>query len=292
MQNNLEPKKKLITIKETILVLFGTFLFAVAIKIFTAPNQLAPGGVSGLSTIINYVSFDVIPIGIINAIINVPIAIVGLIFLGKSYMLKTLISLVSFTVFTDFVLNYVPVYTENELVAAIFGGVLMGVGIGIVMLTGGSSGGMDIINKLIHRRLPHMRLGQVTFATDLAVVALSAFAYKSIEPALYALISLYISAAAMDKVLYGFNTCRLMYIISSKTEEIQNRINVELNRGATILEARGSYTNEPRPTILVAVRQTEYYRMRKIVKEEDRNAFIMVTAANEIMGEGFDSNGI
>lgn len=273
---------------DILLTLLGTFMFAVSIHFFTSPNMIAPGGVAGISTIISKLTG--FKIGTINIIINIPIMILGFCFLGKQFMIKTIVSLISFTIFVDYVLADFPVYTNDTLVAAIFGGVLLGAGIGIILSRGSSSGGMDIINKLIAKRMPHLKFGRIVFATDFVIVSASAIAFKSIEPALYALILLYIAAGALDAVLYGFNICKCMYIISDKSDIISQRIMSEMNRGATIFESYGAYTKEKRPTIMVAVRQNEYYKLKKIIKSTDPSAFIIVSPANEIVGSGFSKN--
>lgn len=270
---------------DIICTIFGSFLFALSTHMFSAPNHFAPGGVTGISTIINFLTG--IPIGTMTIIINVPIVILGVWKIGWHYMLRSIISILAYSISIDFVLVNVPVYTNDKMIACIFGGVLMGCGVGIVMSRGGSTGGMDIINKLIQRRFPHLKLGQVTFSTDMVIVATSAVAFGSLEPALYSLVCLFISATALDTVLYGFNKCKALYIVSQKHEELCRRIHSEMNRGATVLRSYGSYTNEERPTIMVAVKQTEYYKLRKIVQQTDPNAFIIMTSASEIVGEGF-----
>lgn len=274
-----------------VVILLATMLYALALKIFTAPNQIAPGGVTGISTIINYLTMEVtpggLPIGTVNLILNIPIAILGLIKLGRHFMIKTIIYLLSFSVFSDIVFANLPTYTNNRLVAAVFGGAMMGCAIGLIMSRGGSTGGMDIINKLIQRRLPHLQLGQVVLASDAVIVLISMFAYRDVEPGLFALITMFISSTALDKVLYGFNTCKFMYIIADDVQELGRRINQEMHRGATILESYGSYTNERRPTLMVAVRQSEYYRIKKIINQVDPMAFVIVTSATEVAGKGF-----
>ena len=278
---------------DLLFTLAGTLLFALSVHVFTAPNHIAPGGVSGISTIINYLTRNLLkgglPIGFVNLIINIPIIIVGFRKLGRHFMIKTIISLLAFTFFADYGLSWLSPYTGNKLLAAIFGGVLTGGGIGLILSRGGSSGGMDIINKLIQRRVPHMKMGQIIFATDLVIIAFSIFAYGELEPGLYAIIAIYIQSVALDKVLYGFNICKFMYIVTDKTEEMGHRINLELHRGATIFESYGSYTNQKRPTIMVAVRQNEYYRIKKIISSTDPAAFVIVTSATEIMGKGFSA---
>lgn len=265
----------------------GTFLFALSVHYFNSPNQIAPGGITGLSTIVNAV-FKQIPLGGINLIFNIPIMVLGFIYLGKRFMLNTIVSLLSFTIFTDYVLVNWPTYTNDKLLAAIFGGVVMGTGLGLIFSRGSSSGGMDIINKIIARRLPHIRLGKLTFMGDLVVVTISAIVFKSVEPALYALIALYISSLALDMVLYGFNVCKFIYVISDKADEISDEVIVQMRRGATILRSYGAYTKKDKPTLMVAVRQNEYYRMKKIVRSIDPSAFLIVTPASEIVGAGFN----
>lgn len=267
------------------LILAGTFLFACSVKLFTAPNHIAPGGLTGVSTILNYLTG--LPIGVVNLCFNIPLMLLGIWKLGKKFMLKTIVSLLSFTFFTDYVLVSFDPITENKLVAAIFGGVLTGAGVGLMMSRGGSSGGSDILSKIVQRRVPHMKIGQVIFSFDLIVVTASIFAYREIEPALFALIALYLQSVALDKVLYGFNICKFMYIVTPHVDEMGRRINEELIRGATIFESYGSYTHEKRPTLMVAVRQNEYYRVKKIVNEVDPMAFVIVTSATEIEGKGF-----
>ncbi len=271
---------------DLLLTVIGSCFFALGTHCFTAPNHMAPGGATGLATIINFLTG--IPIGVLTILINIPILVLGFWKIGRRYMIKTIVSLIAYSFFLDLVLVRMPVYTNDRMVACIFGGVAMGAGIGLVMSRGGSTGGMDIINKLIQRRFPHLRLGQVQFTTDLIIVTLSISAYGSVEPAFYALICLYITSVALDAVLYGMNVCKMIYIVSKQGDAICSRIHSELDRGATVLKSYGSYTGEERPTIMVAVRQTEYYRLRRIIREVDPDAFVIMTSASEIVGEGFE----
>lgn len=270
---------------DILLTILGTSLLVFSIHTFTAPNQIAPGGVTGISIIINYLTG--LPIGAINITLNIPIIIIGIINLGKRFMIKTFVSLITFTFVMDYVLVHFPVYTGEKIVAAIFGGLIMGLGIGLVFKRSSSTGGMDILNRIIAKRLPHIKLGKITFSTDMVIIAISAIAFKSVEPALYSIITLYISATALDMVLYGLNVCKLMYIVSDKADEIAKRIMTDMNRGATIMESYGAYTNVKRPTIMCAVRQNEYIKLKKIISSVDENAFIIISSATEIVGSGF-----
>lgn len=274
---------------DILITIFGTFIFSFGVHVFTAPNQIAPGGVAGISTIIYHLTG--LPLGGVNITINIPLMIVGLIFLGKLFMIKTFTAVLTFTLSMDFILINVPTYTDNRLVAAIFGGILMGTGIGTVIRRGSSTGGMDIVNKIINKKIPHIKLGQIMFASDMIIITISAFAFKSIDPALHAVIALFISSRAIDTVLYGFDVCKLTYIITDHAEEISKTIISELKRGATILESHGAYTNQRKPTIMCAVRQNQYVKLKRIVHTIDPNAFIIITSANEIVGMGFKPNG-
>lgn len=275
---------------DIIVTIAGTFIFAFAVHVFTSPNQIAPGGMTGISTIIHHLTK--LPIGGVNITLNIPIFIIGLIYLGKWFMIKTFVSLVTFTIAMDYVLVTLPTYTGDTLIASIFGGLLMGVGIGLALTRGSSTGGMDIINKIIAKRLPHIKLGKIIFCSDVVIIIISGVAFKSIEPVLYAIVAMYISSAALDAVLYGFNVSKLMYIITDKAEEISKRILTDMNRGATILDSHGAYTNEKKPTILCVVRQNEYYKLKKMIRSVDPNAFVIITGANEVVGSGFKSNDI
>ncbi|WMJ23067.1 YitT family protein [Paludicola sp. MB14-C6] len=286
-QTKINPKEFIIDILITML---GTFVFAFAVHFFTAPNKIAPGGVSSISIIINYLTG--FSIGTVNICLNIPLMVIGLIFLGKRFMLKTIISLVTFTVAIDYVLVYLPVYHGDKLLAAIFGGIIMGFGIGFVLTRGGSTGGMDIINRIILKKVPHMKLGKITLCTDLIIISISGIAYGSIEPVLYAAVGLYVCSTALDMVLYGFHICKLMYIVSDKAEEIAQVIMTQMNRGATILESYGAYTKQKKPTVMCAVRQNQYFKVKKIINAIDPNAFVIITSANEIVGSGFKSNDL
>ena len=271
---------------DTVLVIFGTFLYAVSVVVFSAPNQIAPGGVSGIATLINFV-FPQVSIGFASLVMNIPLMLLGFFKLGKEFMVKTCISLVTFTVFTDYVLADMPVYTGNMLLASVFGGVLMGVGIGLIMWRLGSTGGTDIICKLLQKSMPHLKMGVISFAVDFVVIVISAFVYQTMEAALYAIISVFVFSRAMDIVMYGFDVSKTMLIISEHCDEIAHYITDDMNRGATLVDGIGAYTRQKRPFLICAVSQSEYMTLTRRVKEIDPTAFIIVMASAEIYGEGF-----
>lgn len=279
------PKSKML-ILDMVIIIIGSFLYAVSTVVFSAPNNIAPGGVSGIATMLNYL-FPNINIGMASLVMNIPLVIVGFIKLGKEFMAKTFVSLISYTVFADYVLAKFPVYTGNMLLASVFGGVLIGLGLGLILWRAGSSGGTDIICKLLQKALLHMKMGIITFAVDCVVLICSAFVYDSLEVVLYALINVFVASKCIDMVMYGFDVSKTMMIISEHSDEISEYITKTMERGATLVDARGAYTGDKKPFIISAVSQSEYVVLTRKVKEIDPKAFIIVMTSAEIYGEGF-----
>ncbi len=263
----------------------GSALLAVGIICFTAPNQIAPGGVTGLATIINYIFGW--RIGMVSLLMNIPLLLIGYKFLGKRFSLSTLRTLVVVTLFMDVILKDVPVYTGDPLLAALFGGVFMGLGLGVVFMRGSTTGGSDIIVRLIQQKFPHMALGSIIFVTDLMVLVTAAFVYQNIETALYGLIAIFVCAKVIDAIIYGFDMGKCAIIISSKAQEIGRQINVGLNRSATILPAKGAYSGKDTNALICVVRKQEFFKLKTIVHTADPFAFVIVAEAGEILGEGF-----
>lgn len=275
-------------IVDLIFVFVGSLLFSIAIHSFTSPNQIAPGGLTGIATIVN--SLFGFPIGTFVFIANIPLIILGFMNVGKRFMIKTLISIALFTIFADYVLVDLPVFTEDKLLATIIGGAIMGGGLGLILSRNACAGGVDIIVKIILNKRPDLKFGSVALAVNIFVLLFSCFAYGSTVPAMYATVCLFISSKSIDSVLYGFNICKFVYIITPKADEISHDINNEMHRGATIIKSYGAYTKQERPTIMVVIRQNEYSRLKRIVYTKDPSAFMIITTANEVVGAGFENN--
>lgn len=263
----------------------GSLLYGVGILSFTAPNHIAPGGVSGIATIVNYACGA--PIGMVNFLINIPLLILGFLFLGKGFTVKTMKSVVIMSFVLDYVCVYIPVYTGNVLVAGLFGGVLMGIGLGVVFMRGSTTGGTDILGRLIQRKAPFIPIGRMLFILDAIILTAAAVVYQNIETALFGLIAMFASAQVMDSVLYGMENGKLVYIISPHNDRISQVLMERLERSATILDGKGAYTRDEKDVIMTVVRKTEFFKLKKIVKEVDPNAFVIVTEAGEILGEGW-----
>ena len=265
----------------------GASFYALAVNMFTAPAKIAPGGVTGIATIIY--TFTGAPIGTVSLAINIPLILLALRFLGKAFTLKTLKSLVISTLMIDVVFARVPAYEGNMVLSCLFGGVLLGTGLGIIFARGSTTGGADIVMKLVKLRFPHISMGRLMLAFDSMVLIAAAVAYRNVEYALYGLITIYASSKMMDAFIYGLDQGKVFYIFSRKSEEICQAIIQELNRTATLLEGRGGYSGKPFRVVLCAVRNSEYPTVKREVYNIDPDAFLIVAEAGEILGEGFRS---
>lgn len=272
---------------DSLIVLAGTAIYAVGLYYFVEPSNTAPGGVSGIALLVNYATG--FPVGITSALINFPLLILGLIFLGKEFILKTLLSVASFTVIYDYILTplHFPYYDGERLMASLFGGIVTGIGLGLVFYAAGSTGGTDIVTKLVQRRFPHMQLGRILLIVDLLIVGASIIVYRSIESALYAIIVIYANTQLINVVVYGNDSGRLLYILSNHYREITDGILSTIDRGVTLLEGEGGYTGEEKKVILCALRKNEYHKVKKLVRSIDPNAFIIAAESFEVEGEGF-----
>lgn len=267
--------------------LAGSFLFAVAVNVFTAPNNIAPGGLTGLATMINYL-FGA-PIGTTILVFNVPLFIWGVLQINFRFILKTLAATVISSVTIDLTAGLFPPYQGDLMLAALFSGVLSGAGLGLIFMRGGTTGGTDLVANLIGRNFRHLSLGKLVLLVDLVVVLISAFVYRNYESPLYAIINIFVSSKLIDAVLYGADTGtgKMMFIISPKNKEIAQRIMTEISRGVTELRSRGAYRGEEGEVLLCAVRRAEVYKTQDIIRSVDPDAFVIVGDAGQISGEGF-----
>lgn len=285
-----ERKKNIIRwVIDLIVIIFGSSVYSLGLHCFSVPNDIAAGGVAGIATLINAVAD--INVGILYGIINIPLIIIGFIFLGKKMMIKTFISVIVTTVATDYLLAPLPVYENGDkLLASIFAGILFGFGLGVVYLREGTSGGTDIINKLINKKFPHFSLGAIMLGTDAVIIGASMLVYGTLEAGMYAIIAIFICSKVMDMILYGSFEGKMLLIFSDKYEDISNYIMVSLSRGVTLLNGMGAYSHKDKHVICCAVHKNEYSKIKRKVKEIDPHAFIIISNAGEVLGEGFHAN--
>lgn len=268
---------------EYLMLVIGSIIMALALNLFLGPNVIAPGGVTGLAVVINETIG--VPIYISNLAMNIPLFLFGAKALGRTSAIRTFFTTAIFTV----VLKYTPyVSVTNDLtLAALFGGVLTGVGLGIIFKFGGTTGGSDLLGAIVNKKFPRFKIASVMMGIDTLVVILAGVVEKKAEITLYSVIALYASAKLVDMILEGFKYSKAFYIITSKTEEISADLMEELERGVTALKGKGMYTKEDKDVLLCVVNRTQFARAKEIVHEHDPNAFIMVTEMQEVLGEGF-----
>lgn len=277
--------KNIKKILEVVMTLLGTGLLALGIHVFIAPNQIAPGGVSGLSIVVSYLLNT--PIGLTNFIFNIPLLILGFFSLGRWFFWKTMISVFSFTVFYDTLFVKIPQYQGDMILASLFGGILIGAGVGISFVAESSTGGFDISSKALQVRFPHIPLGKIMFLTDVLVISFSALVFHSVEAAMYAVVAMFVSSRVVDALMYGLDVGKSVLIISENGDFLGEELARRMERGVTKIPCVGAYSRKNRQMLLCAVRQNEYYHLKRVVKEVDPEAFLIVTTATEVVGEGF-----
>jgi uncharacterized membrane-anchored protein YitT (DUF2179 family) len=275
------------TAKSLTFIILGSLLMAVSMRLFLVPNRIAPGGVSGLATVIYYVTGW--HTGTLILLINLPLFIITLFTDGWKLFGKTLLSVVVMSLGTDYL--PIPSITSDALLASLFGGFILGLGLGLVEYADGNSGGTALISHLVHKFVPHLSIAWILFGIDFVVVVLSAFVFE-MNIALYALVSLYISSEVYDRVIIGFGSGKSIYIVSEKIDVIARRILSEVERGCTQITAHGMYSDEPRGMLLCIVKSSrELLAVKRIVVKEDQKAFVFVADAKEVTGEGFVRHG-
>lgn len=263
----------------------GAAVYSSAVLLFLSPNEISPGGLTGVATVLNYLFM--LPVGTVMFLLNIPILIIGFIKLGGVFILKTTVSTVIISVILDIFGEALPVINIDPILAAVFGGLLLGLGISMFMLRGATTGGVDIVAKLINRRFPHLTVGRLILLADALVIALSAFAYKNIESALYSVVALYASSRVIDMMLYGADKGKIVYIITEEAAEMPREIMSLVGRGITVLDVTGAYTGRRRKMLMCTVRRNEVSAVCRIARELDGGAFIVIAEAGEILGEGF-----
>ena len=261
----------------------GGFLQAVALHCFIDSIDIAPGGATGLAILLN--RFTSLPIGILTFAVNVPLLIAAWIYLGKGRTIKTLKTV---TVILDFIITpYVPVYTGDKMVSCIFGGVLMGASLAVVFMRGSTTGGGDIAAKLLQKYRPHMQTGTAVMLTDMVIIGASMVVFGNIESGLYGLINMVVSTYVIDIMLYGMNKSTMITVITEKPKEIADELMDELERGCTFLKSEGAYRKEDGKTVICVLDRKQFYKAKKIVYSIDPRAFMIVSEAQEVYGEGF-----
>ena len=262
----------------------AAFIYAVSISLFLDPNDIAPGGITGIAILIN--RFVAIPTGTLSLLLNIPIVILGFWKFGWRFICSTLYVLILNAIFMNLLAPFGAV-TTDLLIASVLGGTLLGSALAIVFKAGATTGGADIIVKVLRVKWKHIKTNVLFLAFDSMVILASWVVFRDLTVAFYAGVAVVIDSIVMDKILYGSDEAKLIFIISSKPDQMKQRIMDELEITTTIIPAIGSYTREKKEILMVVTRKQMAPRLEEIVKDEDRNAFMIITSANEIYGEGY-----
>ena len=266
-------------------IIFGSCIFALGFDLFLEPHSINAGGISGLAQI--FVQFaGVGSVGVITMLINLPLFALGGVKIGKKFFVGSLIGMLSSSIALDY-MSRIPVPQAEPLLAALYGGVLCGLGLGIVFMTGASTGGSDIVVRLLKRKWQNVPIGTISIMFDLVVAVLTGLAFWDISSALYSGVAIVVTGQIIDAVVYRFDYSKVAMIISPHHEEISREIALQLDRGATYLHGEGSYTHRETKVVLTAVKKQQVAELKRLVVEIDPDAFIIVQEAHQVLGDGF-----
>ena len=269
----------------------GCSLYSIGVVAFALPNSIAQSGTTGLAIIVNHL-FEFIPLGTANFLLNVPLMILAFIFIGWRFVAKTMWVTVILSATLDLFTKFLPTYTGDKILAAIFCGVWTGAGLASVFMRGATTGGTDIVGRLVHKAFPHIQIGKVIMAADAIIVILGAVVFRSIESAMYAVIVIFVNSRLLDYILYGTGSGKLLLAVTEHAQEISDAITSKMGRGVSILPVKGGYTGKEKNMVVCAVKKNEVPQLTKIIRQIDTDTFIIITEAGEILGEGFIAPGV
>lgn len=268
------------------MITLASLIFGIGISLFIDPNNLAPGGVSGLSIILS----RLIPAsaGTLFLLLNIPIMILGMWKFGLKFIVSTLFATFMVSFSTNLFTMFSPL-TQDPFMGAVFGGVLVAVGIGLVLRVGATTGGTDIVVKCLKLKKPYLKTGTIFLLIDGVIICIGGIVFQNMESVLYSVISAAVTSKVLDLVLYGNDEAKMIYIISNSPKVIAERILKELDTGVTYLTGTGAYKKEEKQVIFCVVRKQLAYKVEEVVKQEDSRAFMIISNATEIYGEGYKS---
>lgn len=279
-------------LRDILFILAGTLLMSVAVNMVYDPLGMVTGGVTGIGIVVKHLTRNLfpggVPVWLTNVLCNVPLFLAAVLVLGKRFLGKTLFATVSMTVFL-YLLPVTPLFREDYLLASVFGGVIAGAGIGLVLAASATTGGTDLLCAIIHKKLKHYSVPQLLIVVD-GLVVLGGVAVFGINESLYAAIAIFITAKMSDGILEGLKFSKMAYIVSEHSVVIAEEIMQQMDRGVTALQATGMYSGKERKMLLCVVSKKEIAAVLDIVNRNDRNAFVIISDAREVMGEGFIEN--
>ncbi len=263
----------------------GCIIYSAAIHIFAEKNDIAQGGITGIAMLINYV-FPTVPIGTVSLLLNLPLFLIAWKKIGGKFIIKSFFVTV-FLSFSIDALSFLPSYTGDKLLSTIFCGGISGLSMALIFMRGLTSGGTDIVAKLIRLKKPQLSMGKLILAADFAVVISAGLVYGNFESAMYSLILIFVSSFVIDKILFGLTDSRTLLIVTQNSQKLAFLLMCEIGRGVSVMSVEGGYTGKNKKLLLCAMRRGEVNRVVKLISETDKNAFTIVLPSSEIIGEGF-----
>lgn len=266
-------------------IILGSMVFSLGFNLFLQPNDLNAGGISGIAMILVHLT-NLGTVGLVTAVINLPLFALGGLKIGKKFFVGSLVGMATSSLFLD-LFALLPVPVTEPLIGALYGGALCGIGLGVVFATGASTGGSDIVVRLLKLKLQHVPIGTINIVFDLTVTVLTGLAFWDVSRALYSGVVIFVSGQVIDAVVYRFDYSKVALIISREHEAIAQRIGKELDRGATFLHGEGTYSRRDMKVVLTAVKKHQIADLKRMVVELDPDAFIIVQEAHQVLGDGF-----
>lgn len=265
--------------------LTGSVLYALSVSVFSAPNDMAPGGASGVGIMVQ--ALVGIPVGLVVLLINVPLLIAAYFQLSHGFVWRSALVIVLSSVVMDVTAAVVPPFRGDTMLAALCGGLLSGIGIGLIMWRLASTGGSDIVARLLQKRHPHLSVGRLVLVVDAVVIALSVAVFGELMAALYAAVQAFVCSLMIDVVVYGREEGRLLMVVTEHPQWLSRAVTKELSRGVTVLKASGGYTGKERTLLLCAVSRTQVPAFKRVIGQTDPSAFVMIVTTQQVVGEGF-----
>ena len=273
---------------QLVTISLGCVAYASGLILFLNPNDLAPGGVSGVSIMLS--RFIPVEVGTLILVFNIPLLITAFIKFGAKFTAMTAFATVLSSTIMDLLEAFLPpdyAVTRDKLLAGIFGGTLIALGMGVIFRAGGTTGGSDIIIRLLRRKFRHLKTSTIFLITDCIIVGISALVFGNIEAALYAGIALAVNSSVLDFVLYGSNGARMIFIVTEHPDEINTALTEKLNTGSTVIRGEGAYTGKEKTILMVVAKKHRFPKIRDAVGAADPNSFMIVSSASEIFGNGY-----
>lgn len=271
-----------------LMIVVGSAVFSLGFDLFLEPNGINCGGVSGIAMLISYVvNVKWLSVGLLTLLINVPLFILGYRQIGRYFFFGSLLGMGISSACLDLFNLFLPIPKVEPLVAAIFGGVIIGAGIGVVFLVGASTGGMDIVARVLKIRMRNLPIGRLLLCLDLCTAVVTGIIYGDFSNTLYSIITLFISCYVLDKVVYGMDFAKVALIVSDLHEQIASEIAEKLDRGVTLLDGEGFYTRTKKTVLLTAVKKKQLAQLKELVMTVDPNAFLILQDAQQVLGDGF-----